>query len=154
GKDAILKLLNRAALPGVGGELQEVDLPDGLFSAPAIWAKGSSNPWIFLGFSSSVTAYRLQSTSSGTSMLHNVWQASPGSSAGEGSSPVIANGILFVAFNDDLVALNAATGAQLWSSAHGGGRNIGSIHWQSPIVVNGWVYCSDENGNLTAFSLR
>ncbi|HEY6487202.1 MAG TPA: PQQ-binding-like beta-propeller repeat protein [Candidatus Cybelea sp.] len=154
GKDAILKLLNRAALPGVGGELQKVDLPDGLFSAPAIWARGSSNPWIFLGFSSSVTAYRLQSTPAGASMLHNVWQATPGSSAGEGSSPVIANGILFVAFNNDLVALNAATGAQLWSSAQGGGRNIGGIHWQSPIVVNGWVYCSDQNGNLTAFSLK
>jgi outer membrane protein assembly factor BamB len=154
GKDAILKLLNRAALPGVGGELQEVDLPDGLFSAPAIWAKGSSNPWIFLGFSSSVTAYRLQSTSSGASMLHSIWQATPGSSTGEGSSPVVANGILFVAFNNELVALNAATGAQLWSSARGGGRNIGGIHWQSPIVVNGWVYCSDQNGNLTAFSLK
>ena len=154
GKDAILKLLNRAALPGVGGELQEVDLPDGLFSSPAIWAKGSSNPWIFLGFSSSVTAYRLQTGSSGTSMLHNVWQANPGSSGGEGSSPVVADGILFVAFNNNLVALNAGTGAQLWSSAQGNGPNIGGIHWQSPIVVNGWVYCSDQNGNLTAFSLK
>ncbi|HEX3369118.1 MAG TPA: PQQ-binding-like beta-propeller repeat protein, partial [Candidatus Cybelea sp.] len=149
GKDAILKLLNRAALPGVGGELQEVDLPDGLFSAPAIWARGSSNPWIFLGFSSSVTAYRLQSSSSGASMLHDVWQATPGSSSGEGSSPVIANGMLFVAFNNDLVALNAATGAPLWSSAQSNGPNVGGIHWQSPIVVNGWVYCSDQSGNLT-----
>jgi hypothetical protein len=43
GKDAILKLLNRAALPGVGGELQTVDLPGGLFSAPAIWTQGSNN---------------------------------------------------------------------------------------------------------------
>ena len=34
GKDAILKLLDRAALPGVGGELQQIDLPGGLFSAP------------------------------------------------------------------------------------------------------------------------
>jgi outer membrane protein assembly factor BamB len=54
-----------------------------------------------------------------------------------------------------LVALNAVNGKELWSSAltsaHG---NIGSIHWQSPIVVNGSVYCSDESGNLTAYSLR
>ncbi|HEX4014936.1 MAG TPA: PQQ-binding-like beta-propeller repeat protein [Candidatus Cybelea sp.] len=153
GKDAILKLLNRAALPGVGGELQEVDLPGGLFSAPAIWAT-SSSPWVFLGFSDTVTAYRLQTSSSGTSMLHGVWQVNPGNSSGEGSSPVIADGILFVAFNNDLVALNASTGAQLWSSAQRSGPNIGAIHWQSPIVVNGWVYCSDQGGNLTAYSLK
>jgi outer membrane protein assembly factor BamB len=152
GKDAILKLLNREALPGVGGELQEVDLPGGLFSAPAIWAT-SGNPWIFLGFSDSVTAYRLQTNGSGASTLHNVWQVSPGNSSGEGSSPVVANGILFVAFNNNLVALNASTGAQLWSSAQHG-PNIGTIHWQSPIVVNGWVYCSDQGGNLTAYSLK
>jgi hypothetical protein len=34
GKDAILKLLNRAALPGVGGELQLVDLPGGSSRLP------------------------------------------------------------------------------------------------------------------------
>lgn len=154
GKDSILKLLNRAALPGVGGELQEVDLPGGLFSAPAVWADGSSNPWIFLGFRETVTAYRLHTSSSGTSSLRSIWQVNPGNGSGEGSSPVVANGMLFVAFDDNLVALSATTGATLWSSAQHGGPNIGSIHWESPIVVNGWVYCSDESGNLTGFSLR
>jgi hypothetical protein len=155
GKDAILRLLNRAALPGLGGELQEVDLPGGLFSAPAVWTNGSNNAWIFLGFSSEVVSYQLQTNPSGVSQLASGWQVSPGNSSGEGSSPVVANGIVFVAFNDALVALNAANGNELWSSAlksaHG---NIGSIHWQSPIVVNGSVYCSDESGNLTAYSLR
>jgi outer membrane protein assembly factor BamB len=155
GKDAILKLLNRAALPGLGGELQEVDLPGGLFSAPAIWTQGSSTAWVFLGFSSEVMAYQLQTNSSGVSQLTSIWNASPGNSQGEGSSPVVANGIVFVAFNDALVALDAATGKELWSSASKTSRvNIGSIHWQSPIVVNGWVYCSDQNGNLTAYSLK
>jgi outer membrane protein assembly factor BamB len=155
GKDAILKLLNRAALPGLGGELQEVDLPGGLFSAPAIWTQGSSTAWVFLGFSSEIMAYQLQTNSSGVSQLTSIWNASPGNSQGEGSSPVVANGIVFVAFNDALVALDAATGKELWSSASKTSRvNIGSIHWQSPIVVNGWVYCSDQNGNLTAYSLK
>lgn len=155
GKDAILKLLNRAALPGVGGELQEVDLPGGLFSAPAIWSYGSSNPRIFLGFSSEVMAYQLQTNSSGISQLASVWQANPGNSSGEGSSPVVANGIVFVAFDEALVALDAANGKELWSSAlKSAGGNIGAIHWQSPIVVNGWVFCSDQSGNLTAYSLR
>ncbi|MGA9018280.1 MAG: PQQ-binding-like beta-propeller repeat protein [Candidatus Cybelea sp.] len=155
GKDALLRLLNRAALPGLGGELQEVDLPGGLFSAPAIWSNGSNNAWIFLGFNDEVVSYQVQTNSSGVSQLASVWQASPGNSSGEGSSPVGANGIVFVAFNEALVALDAVNGKELWSSAlssaHG---NIGSIHWQSPIVVNGSVYCSDESGNLTAYSLR
>jgi hypothetical protein len=155
GKDAILRLLNRAALPGLGGELQEVDLPGGLFSAPAIWSNGSNNAWIFLGFNDEVVSYQVQTNSAGVSQLASVWQASPGNSSGEGSSPVVANGIVFVAFNEALVALDAVNGKELWSSAlssaHG---NIGSIHWQSPIVVNGSVYCSDESGNLTAYSLR
>lgn len=155
GKDAILRLLNRAALPGLGGELQEVDLPGGLFSAPAIWTNGSNNAWIFLGFSNEIVSYQVKTNSSGVSQLASVWQASPGNDSGEGTSPVVANGIVFVAFNEALVALDAITGKELWSSAlpsaHG---NIGSIHWQSPIVVNGSVYCSDESGNLTAYSLR
>jgi hypothetical protein len=40
------------------------------------------------------------------------------------------------------------------AAPRGAAGNIGSIHWQSPIVVNGWVYCSDESGNLTAYSLK
>jgi outer membrane protein assembly factor BamB len=154
GKDAILKLLNRAALPGVGGELQLVDLPGGLFSAPAVWTDTSNNAWIFLGFSSEVTAYRLKTNKSGVSELAGIWQASPGNSYGEGSSPVVADGIVFVAFDGALVALNALSGNELWSSANrSAGGTIGGIHWQSPIVVNGSVYCSDENGKLTAYSL-
>jgi outer membrane protein assembly factor BamB len=61
--------------------------------------------------------------------------------------------MVFVAFDGALFALNAATGHVLWDSASSGNKSIGSVHWQSPIVVNGWVYCSDLNGNLTAFAL-
>ena len=155
GKDAILKLLDRSSLPGLGGELQEVDLPGGLFSAPAIWTDSAGRAWIFLGFSEEVTAYQVRTNSSGVSQLAGIWQTNPGNSQGEGSSPVVANGIVFVAFDSALVALSATTGKELWSSAmHTSGTNIGNIHWESPIVVNGWVYCSDENGNLTAYSIK
>ncbi len=155
GKDAILKLLNRAALPGVGGELQQIDLPGGLFSAPAIWTDASNQAWVFLGFSNEVMAYRLQTNSSGLSQLKSIWQVSPGNSSGEGSSPVVADGLVFVAFDSALVALDALSGKELWSSAETrAGGTIGPIHWESPIVVNGWVYCSDQNGNLTAYALH
>ncbi len=155
GKDAILKLVNRAALPGVGGELQLINLPGGLFSTPAVWTDASNRAWIFVGFSSVVEAYRLQTNGKGASSLKLMWQSSAGSTGGEGTSPVVADGIVFVAFDNAIVTLNALTGNELWSSAmRGAGRTIGPVHWESPIVVNGWVYCSDENGQLTAYALR
>jgi outer membrane protein assembly factor BamB len=155
GKDAILKLLNRAALPGIGGELQVLDLPNGLFSTPAVWADASSSAWIFLGFNDVVQAFRLETNGSGMSQLVGIWQSSAGSTSGEGTSPVVANGIVFVAFDGQIIALNALNGNELWSSASArAGKTIGRVHWQSPIVVNGSVYCSDQSGNLTAYSLR
>jgi outer membrane protein assembly factor BamB len=155
GKDAILKLLNRAALPGVGGELQLIDLPNGLFSTPAVWSDASNNAWIFLGFNDVVQAFKLETNGSGVSQLVGVWQSTAGSTGGEGTSPVVANGIVFVAFDGQIIALNAVNGNELWSSAStGAGKTIGRVHWQSPIVVNGSVYCSDQGGNLTAYSLH
>jgi hypothetical protein len=155
GKDAMLKLINRAAMPGVGGELQIVDLPNGLFSTPAVWTDPSNNAWMFLGFNDVVDAFRLQTTGMGVSKLVGIWQSNAGSTSGEGTSPAVANGIVFVAFDGAIVALNAINGSLLWSSASPrAGKTIGRVHWQSPIVVNGSVYCSDQNGNLTAYSLR
>lgn len=153
GKDAILRLVNRDPLPGVGGELQEVALPTQLFATPAVWNDAAGRTWIFVAFPSSVAAYRLK-TVGGRSRLIGGWQVSPGQTSGEGTSPVVANGIVFVAFDNALVALDALTGNELWSSAmRGAGKTIGPVHWESPIVVNGWVYCSDENGHLTAYAL-
>jgi len=153
GKDAILKLLNRAPLPGVGSELQLIDLPSSLFSTPAVWTDGSGSAWIFMGFPSVVQAYRLQETSQGLGLV-GIWQSRAGQTGGEGTSPVVADGVVFVAFDDAIVALNSTTGKELWSSAmQSAGKTIGPVHWESPIVVNGWVYCSDENGYLTGYSL-
>jgi hypothetical protein len=154
GKDAVLKLVNRAALPGVGNELQLLDLPQGLFSTPAVASDASGNPWIFLGFSYVVIGYQLKTNGSGQSRLVQMWQASPAQTNGEGTSPVVANGMVFVAYDGAIVALDAINGNVLWnSSAYGSGKAFGPVHWQSPIVVDGSVYCSDLNGNLTAFAL-
>ncbi|HEY1883140.1 MAG TPA: PQQ-binding-like beta-propeller repeat protein [Candidatus Cybelea sp.] len=153
GKDGVLRLVDRASLPGVGGELQMLNLPSALFSTPAVWTDASNNAWIFMGFPSVVQAYRLETSASGVSQLVGIWQNAAGSTV-LGTSPVVANGIVFVAFNGQIVALNARTGSELWSSAtSSSGKTIGSVHWESPIVVNGWVYCSDHNGSLTAYAL-
>ncbi len=154
GKDRVLRLLNRSPLPGVAGELQTLDLVGRLFSTPAVWTDSSHHAWIFTGFSHEVDGYRLDTDAHGTSRLVRTWHA-PAGATEEGTSPVVSNGIVFDAMDGAIVALDALTGHELWSSAgHGAGRTIGAVHWESPIVVNGWVYCSDQNGNLTAYALR
>jgi outer membrane protein assembly factor BamB len=63
------------------------------------------------------------------------------------SSPSVVGGIVYVASEDEyLYALNATTGALLWSSIRTGGE-IDS----SPAVANGVVYVGSGNNNLYAF---
>jgi outer membrane protein assembly factor BamB len=154
GKDSVLRLIDRSPLSGVGGALQVFGLPAALFGTPAVWTDPSNDTWVFLGLPNVVQAYRLQTNASGISRLAGIWQNKAGSTI-EGTSPVVADGIVFVAFDGAIIALNALTGTELWSSAvRTAGKTIGSVHWQSPIVVDGWVYCSDHGGNLTAYTLR
>jgi len=152
GKDSILRLVDRANLPGVGGELQQINLPTLLYATPAVWTDARNRVWIYASFPQEIQAYQLQTNARGKSSLVNVWNSHAGSTNGEGTSPVVSNGIVFVAMDNALLALDALTGKQLWSSANTR-HTIGPVHWESPIVVNGWVYCSDENGKLTAYAL-
>jgi outer membrane protein assembly factor BamB len=69
-------------------------------------------------------------------------------SSGWGSSPLVANGVVFIARSGMITALNAIDGSLLWSD-----NRIGAIHWESPIVANGKLYITDQSGNLTAYSL-
>jgi PQQ-like domain len=155
GKDHILRLVDRAPLPGVGGELQRVELPKPLFATPAIYTEPSGRAWVYVVMRDDVRAYRYGVDDRGQSRLIGEWIAHPGDSTGEGSSPVVSNGIVFVAVDDAIVALDGRTGGFLWSSRlRSAGRTIGAVHWQSPIVVDGAVYCSDESGKLTAYALR
>ncbi len=47
-----------------------------------------------------------------------------------------------------LLALDPITGKELWRDG-----DLGGIHWESPVVANGIVYLSDNNGKLTAWGL-
>jgi outer membrane protein assembly factor BamB len=154
GKDQVLRLVSRAPLPGIAHEIQELNLPGPMYSSAAVWTDTANRTWLFLGFSQAIVAYRLVTSMNGVSRLVGMWQSTVGQTGGEGTSPVVSNGIVFVAMDGAIFALDAHTGHALWSSAMGSARGtIGSVHWQSPIVVNGWVYCSDENANLTAYAL-
>ncbi len=153
GKDALLRLLDRAHLGGLGGELQRVDLGDRLFSAPAIWNDGKATS-VVVGLPSGLKTYRLQTDVHGTSRLVAGWSTHLNDGTPEGTSPVIVNDVVFVASSGAILAFDARTGHALWSSASASARgSIGDVHWQSPIAVNGAVYCSDQDGHLTAYAL-
>jgi outer membrane protein assembly factor BamB len=84
-------------------------------------------------------------------MLRLAWIAQVGA-----TSPIVAGSLLFAATtgNKAMLALDPRSGRQLWTS--GGARAGGSIgytHWESPIVVNGRLYCADEDGDLIAYEL-
>jgi outer membrane protein assembly factor BamB len=60
----------------------------------------------------------------------------------------VANGVVYVGSDDhNLYALNAATGAKLWS------YTTGNFVSSSPTVDNGVVYVGSQDGNAYAFGL-
>ena len=153
GKDNKLRLLNLSNLSGqsgpgsTGGEIQAAfNVPQGgnVLSQPAVWidpADGST--WVFVTTNNGASGLKLFVDANGNPTLASQWQNALG-----GTSPVVANNVLFYAGNTSIRALDPATGASLWSAALGG-----SVHWQSPIVANGMVYVASNAGNLTAFGL-
>ena len=63
------------------------------------------------------------------------------------SSPAVANGVVYVGSDDDNVyALNASTGALLWS------YTTGNDVYSSPAVANGVVYVGSDDGNVYALN--
>jgi outer membrane protein assembly factor BamB len=64
-------------------------------------------------------------------------------SGGSASSPAVVDGVVYVGdANGAVHALNAATGAEMWS------YNTGDIVDSSPAVVNGVVYIPSEIGKV------
>jgi outer membrane protein assembly factor BamB len=149
GKDANLRLLDLDNLSGQGrpgqvaGELQVISVPQGgeVLTAPAVWVDAGGTPWVFVANDSGISGLRVTADGSGAPSLAPVWTNPSG-----GTSPAIANGVVFYVGGSGLLALAATTGAQLWSDGHTAG-----IHWQSPIVINGHVYVADELGHLLAY---
>ena len=145
GKDSRLRLFDRAHLAGLHAPLQTIALADLLFSIPGVWTNRGTT-YVFVGIAEGVQAYRLV-TKDRVSRLEAAWNATLDLGRG-GASPVVADGVLFFATNDGLIALDARNGRRLWRS-----DAIGPIHWQIPVVDGGAVYCADENGTVTAFTL-
>jgi len=66
---------------------------------------------------------------------------------GNGPDPVLANGVVYFNNGNILYALNAGTGAQLWSYSVGAGVSI-----SSPAVENGVVYFGASDDNIYALN--
>lgn len=154
GKDHLLRVLDAENLNGrgktgyAGGEIGGFAvIPFGdiqLDTAAATWTNPADNtPWIFfptyLGFS----AWQVVVDDKGSPSLKMQWK-----NGDAGVTPLIANNILYTAIDQNIRAFDPLTGKQLW-----GDYPIGDIHWQSPIVVNGILYITDDNAQLTAYSL-
>ncbi|MBZ5589838.1 MAG: PQQ-binding-like beta-propeller repeat protein [Acidobacteriia bacterium] len=154
GKDGMVRLLNLGDLSGrggpghVGGELQRFDLPQGgeVLTAPAVWVDPATGAtWAYVANGRGLSGFRLGLGSGGVPRLSTVvpeaWTIATG-----GSSPIIANGVLFYASHAGIRAINPKTSELLWRD-----DTLGSIHWESPIVVNGRVYVTDETAHLLVY---
>lgn len=157
GKDETLRLLNRQNLNGAGkpgavaGEVQALAVPGcDVFTQPVVWQDGPSGPiWVFVAATCGLRAYHVNTDASGASRLVQAW-----ASDAVTTTPVLAGGVLFAATDGALLALDPHDGHRLWSSGQGGaGGSIGGIHWESPIVSNGRLFCPDEDGHLTVYGL-
>jgi hypothetical protein len=156
GKDAKLRLLNLDNMSGqggpgrTGGELSIINVPQGnqVLTMPAAWVNPADNrTWMFVANDTALAGMQLNIDGSGTPSLSTPWQ-----SVTPGTSPIIANGVLYYATKAGQVrALDPTSGNILWRGS------IGAIHWASPIVANGILYIADggtsATGRLTAFSI-
>ncbi len=134
GKDGIIRLLALHSLAAAsndatGGEVQELPAPGptDVFSEPAVW----NGKWVFIATGAGTEALSFKAE-----RLHKVW-----SNRTDGTSPVIAGSLLYVA-GSGAVHVYQPTSGRLVASLP-----TGSLHWQSPIVADGRVAIAEGNAN-------
>lgn len=158
GKDDTLRMLNRKNLSGqggpnhTGGEVHEVRLPikGVIVTHPLAWNDAQGTTWLFVANTYYLFGYKVVTDAQGKTTLQLAYQNKNG-----GSSPFLANNILYVQAKGVLRAMNPTTGEVLWSSTQASaGGSIGKMHWQSPIVVNGHIYVPDDSSYLSAYGLK
>jgi hypothetical protein len=137
GKDGLIRLLTWSSYAGTaphkGGEAQTVSTPSGtdLFTAPAVLKSGGAT-WLFAADNGGTAAWTLSG-----GQLSPAWSNGNG-----GTSPVVADGLLFVyAPGGGLRVYDATSGDPVTTLSCGGG------HWNSPIVVDGMIALPEGNAN-------
>ena len=107
--------------------------------------------WVYLvttdaqapGSAAGFHAYQVLTDENGVSTLKLIYTL-----PNFGTSPFMANDILFVQEEFGIRALDPRTGKTL---KHFSGTK--GLHYQSPIVVNGRMYTADNSGNIYSWSL-
>ena len=149
GKDALIRLLNLDNLSGAGapghtaGEVQTIAVPQGgeVLTALAVWTNPADNGvWVFVANGSGISGLQATVDGSGNPSLTSRW-----TDGTPGASPIVANSILYYASSSGARALDPVKGTQLWSAS------IGGVHWESPIVINGHLFVTDESSQLWAY---
>jgi hypothetical protein len=162
GKDGCVRLLNLDQLGSsagprhAGGELQAINLPGtlnhcidggnlGTFKTQAaVWVNpADASTWVFVEFGG-IVAYQVVVDGVGNPSLSQKWLAASFS----GTSPVVANATVYYVAAGAVQAFDATTGNVVWTD-----NQIGGIHWESPIVVNGRLYVFDEFARLWVYQL-
>ena len=149
GKDGVLRLLNLADLSGqggprhLGGELATVSGLPWVLTRPVAWRDPGTGETSIFVTSSALQAFRLVESKDGQLQLVQKWQKPVG-----GTSPVIANGIIYYATSGSLLAVDASSGATLWQD-----NTVGPVHWQSPIVVGTSLYVCDGDHQVTRYDM-
>ena len=138
GKDGLLRVISLHHMDGrakpypehTGGQLQLLPTPGGaeLFSEPAVW-----HSYVFVADGGGTAGYVVLHH-----RLHPVWGNSR-----HGTSPVVAGGLLYVYDMDDggINVYLPTSGKLLTTLACGSG------HWNSPIVVDGYVIEGEGDAN-------
>lgn len=142
GKDGTLHVLDWRRMQGTtphrGGEASSVPTPGGarLFTAPAVRQHAGAT-WIYVADSDGTAAFTL-----GGGALHPRWH-----NDNAGTSPVVVDRMVFVYDpRGGMSVYDATSGRQL------GKLDCGSGHWNSPIVVDGFVALPEGNANDHATS--
>jgi outer membrane protein assembly factor BamB len=147
GKDSKLHLINLDDMSGtgapgsVGGAIDVINVPVSEFwmkTNTSAWVdtQGDGATWVFIGNGSGVSGLKVvvDPTDDNKPKLQPTWQMT-----GSATSTMTANGVLYhiggCSGGNCVIARDPRTGSVLWTSA-----TIGSVKWQSPIVVNGAVY--------------
>jgi len=157
GKDFQLRLIDLDDMSGagaaghVGGELQILSLPQGgggMREQPSVWVDpADSSTWLFVSNRQGISGVQLGLDGSNQPMLTVRWTVTDSS-----TSTIVANNVLYNAGacsgGTCVIARAPSSGDVLWTSPL-----IGAIHWQSPILVDGAIYVTDNNGQLWKFGL-
>jgi outer membrane protein assembly factor BamB len=137
GKDRIIRVLDWRTMLGIaphrGGEASMVPTPSGnrLFTAPALLHAGGTT-WLFGADNGATTAWTLSGAS-----LQPRWRTD-----NAGTSPVVADGLLFVYDpHGGLRVYEATSGRPIATLPCGPG------HWNSPIVADGRIALPEGNAN-------